>query len=436
VLAYENLHRSRFIIFEISAMKSLVQALPTICFALLLVGGMASKAKAQTLSGADGEVIRGTLIVLGKQLPGSVTFAEDLSNWIYLRDVCKLNTVRLCWVDPWYEIDAQWTVEEVLPHIDVCVANATLSGMNIIINYHNIDEQGGGQNLDFAQCRAFWEAVAPRYQDNPLVIYEISNEPTFNMNDYLETSFKSAYLDLYNDVRDAAPFRQIILFSFSTIGYPLDEVVRGYENELDWEFTSIAYHMYGGKRVRTSDNVTAMMRDGHRVICTEWNYPGTFRYVSSVDGYEVNSETLEALGNAWVDWRDWDDTTLDEIEEILIPDAMLKGYWWGDSSDCESTDAVVGSISIAIQGTGRGAKRAEATVQILDGCGDPIANALVEGEFRGFLQGQHSGITDAQGSITLNTESFKGKLETFEFCVTNVTADGYQFDGQEVSQTY
>lgn len=80
VLAHENFHRSHFIIFEISAMKSLVQALPTICFALLLVGGMASKAKAQTLSGADGEVIRGTPIVLGKQLPGSVTFAEDLSN--------------------------------------------------------------------------------------------------------------------------------------------------------------------------------------------------------------------------------------------------------------------------------------------------------------------------------------------------------------------
>jgi hypothetical protein len=41
-----------------------------------------------------------------------------------------------------------------------------------------------------------------------------------------------------------------------------------------------------------------------------------------------NAQTLETIGSGWIDWRDWDDTTLNELLDTLITDARLKNYWW------------------------------------------------------------------------------------------------------------
>jgi|GEM_PF-6159672 len=34
------------------------------------------------------------------------------------------------------------------------------------------------------------------------------------------------------------------------------------------------------------------------------------------------------IGSSWIDWRDWNDTTLNELLDTLITDARLKNYWW------------------------------------------------------------------------------------------------------------
>jgi hypothetical protein len=71
----------------------------------------------------------------------------------------------------------------------------------------------------------------------------------------------------------------------------------------------------------------------HRVICTEWNYnhvaiSGDFGYIKQVDGFKENSQTLENIGSGWIDWRDWDDTTLNKLLDTLHLDAISKNYWW------------------------------------------------------------------------------------------------------------
>ena len=296
--------------------------------------GVYSKETQQTgtLKDKNDEIMRGTPMVLGKNLSASVAFASDIKNWETIKNN-GFNTVRVCWVDPWYKDHGKtyWKVSEVLPYFDKCVENATALGMNIIINFHGVGSQ---QDFDlgytFGFETEFWDSIAPRYKSNDLVYYEIANEPTFQMNDYLKPVFKENLMKIYNNIRTLAPDRQILMFSFNTIANDIVNVVENYKNELDWDYTSVAYHMYNSN---SSQAVKTLMAY-HRVICTEWNYDfvskkGDFAYIKQVDGFKENSQTLENIGSGWIDWRDWDDTSLNELLDTLIIDAKLKNYWWG-----------------------------------------------------------------------------------------------------------
>ncbi len=285
--------------------------------------------KTGTLLDKNKKIMRGTPMVLGKKMSEAVQFASDVNNWTTIKNN-GYNTIRVCWVDPWFkdhEYD-NWTVSEVLPYFDKCVQNATETGMDIIINFHNV---GAQQEFDteylFELEKEFWDSIAPRYKNNDLVYYEIANEPTFRMADYMKPTFKQNLLNIYNDIRTAAPEREILMFSFSTIANEIIEVVEDYKESLDWDKTSIAYHMYNSN---SSEAVQTLMAY-HRVICTEWNYNHVKKeYIRQVDGFKQNSETLEKIGSSWTDWRDWGDTTLNELIDTLIFDAKLKDYWWGE----------------------------------------------------------------------------------------------------------
>lgn len=134
----------------------------------VLICTLATGLPAQAAEQAKQPVLRGTPMVLGKSLGASVAFATDVKNWQQVKDL-GLNTVRVCWVDPWYadRRQAHWTAEEVLPKLDKCVANAQATGLNVIINYHNVGEQQeqkkSGKPLDFSRLASFWRLVAPRY---------------------------------------------------------------------------------------------------------------------------------------------------------------------------------------------------------------------------------------------------------------------------------
>lgn len=285
-----------------------------------------------TLKDRKGNIMRGTPMVLGKNLKSSVDFATDIKNWEKIKEN-GFNTIRVCWVDPWYKDHGSdsWSVEEVLPRLDKVVENAVLSEMNLIINYHNVGPQ---QNFDttytFQPEKEFWQAVASRYKDNDLVYYELTNEPTFRMADYLNPAFKKKLMEIYKQVRSEAPEREILMFSFNTIQPEILEVVEHYEKELDWDYTTVAYHMYNSN---SSDAVKKLM-EKHRVICTEWFYHFVslerpdYTFVKQVDGFRENAQTLEMIGSSWIDWRDWNDTTLNELLDTLITDAKLKNYWW------------------------------------------------------------------------------------------------------------
>ena len=77
---------------------------------------------------------------------------------------------------------------------------------------------------------------------------------------------------------------------------------------------------------------------------------------------------------------------------------------------------------------GKGKKYATATVSILNNLGNPVSGATVSGTFSGTIAESVSGVTGADGSVTLQTsQSASGSL-TVDFCVTNVAASGLTYN--------
>jgi hypothetical protein len=291
--------------------------------------GAGGSLQAQTLVDRNGNMLRGVPMVVGKALPASTSYSQDVANWTTARDNYGINTVRLCWVDPWYRSNGYdyWTVDQALPEIDKCVAAANAAGMNVVINYHSVGEWGNG-NRDFSFLSEFWRKIATRYRNNSLVFYEIANEPTFQNSDYYDASFKDAMLAAYDQVRRDAPNRQILMFSFNSYGLDMAGIVGNYSSRIQWSRTSVAFHLYG---TNGTGDALRQLQNNYRIVCTEWDYPGRFDYVPRVDDKDISAETCEAIGCSWMDWRDWTDNTYTRLDQRLLPDARAKQYWWGSS---------------------------------------------------------------------------------------------------------
>ena len=298
-----------------------------------------------TLTDRNGEIMRGHPMIISKQWGKSTQFALNPKNWQTLKDSSR-NTVRLCWVGPWVEdrmdeegfssLAGVWNMDEVAGIIDSCVSIAKDKQMNIIINYHNVGEQQNNdgyvseEDVNMGRLMEFWVKVAPRYRDNDLVYYEIANEPSFKKDAYTEPGFMSNFLGVYDTVRALAPEQHILMFSFNSMNFNFEEIMAAYDPYMAWNQTSVAYHMYS---TPTSEPVVKLAKT-HRVICTEWHYPSSGQsYVVQVDGFELNAQTLEAIGHSWCDWHDWSDDSFNLTFNELNPDARAKGYAWWIKSD-------------------------------------------------------------------------------------------------------
>ena len=302
---------------------------------LALVTFLPLSGQRTTLLDKNGDRMRGTPIAIGRNNAMVATRAavQD-SDWWEGLDSLELNTVRLCWVGPWYDnrdFGPTWSVDETLQWIDVAVANATAAGKNLIINYHGLAEYQ--ETRGFGRMTEFWSKAAPRYADNDLVYYELTNEQSFTGDDYLIPSFQDTMQRIYTMVHDAAPERHIILFSFNSLNLPLKRIIDDYD-WVDYDYTTVGFHMYGWHQVNTSvgeRNLNELVASDYPLICTEWDVRQSFDYVVRYFDQDVMAQPLERLGISWTDWRDWGDATLDEYTNTIIPDARAQDYWWGRS---------------------------------------------------------------------------------------------------------
>jgi hypothetical protein len=81
----------------------------------------------------------------------------------------------------------------------------------------------------------------------------------------------------------------------------------------------------------------------------------------------------------------------------------------------------VDSITPSTVNIGKGRKTGRAVVVVHDDQGNPVFGATVEGNFSGSYNEPASGITDDNGSVTLDTTEFAKSGITFTFCVDTIS---------------
>jgi hypothetical protein len=86
----------------------------------------------------------------------------------------------------------------------------------------------------------------------------------------------------------------------------------------------------------------------------------------------------------------------------------------------------VDDIAMSYQQAGRNYK-AKATVTILDANSAPVEGATVYGTFSGATNDSVSGVTGADGKVTL-TSSNKKDGGAWDFCVDDVVKSGWSYD--------
>ncbi len=160
-------------------------------------------------------------------------WAKNMYSWMQYHEAMHFNAMRLVDFDSkqrgddWGSQsppDATWTLTEKIAIIDSCVKAAKLSGMYIVINYHDHPEQFDDETFaEFDEVRwewmkDFWRVVAPRYKDEEHVIYELTNEVATEAGDWNDDVFKAQMKEIYELVKDSASETPLILFTFKEPG--------------------------------------------------------------------------------------------------------------------------------------------------------------------------------------------------------------------------
>jgi hypothetical protein len=114
-----------------------------------------------------------------------------------------------------------------------------------------------------------------------------------------------------------------------------------------------------------------------------------------------------------------------DIDELRIYNYVLTSTevtdLYNTGSGCTPTDMHIEAVVCAKTSCGGGKKNGQATVTIYDDCGNPVANALVDGTFSGdFNETIYDVATDANGQAILATVTCI-KKPTFTFTVIDVT---------------
>ncbi|UCE99753.1 MAG: family 43 glycosylhydrolase [Planctomycetota bacterium] len=165
-------------------------------------------------------------------------------------------------------------------------------------------------------------------------------------------------------------------------------------------------------------------------------------YVQPIQG--SSTTTFVYLGDRWDEWNFGDSTyiwqpltlngttlTMDCYDEWTIDTATGE---WG-VPPCTVVDMHVQSIVCSTVGGTQGMDYGQATVTINDNCGDPVANALVDGTFSGdFSETFYDVATDPNGDAVFVTTS-QARRPSFTFCVDDVSHATLSYDPNDNIET-
>ena len=154
----------------------------------------------------------------------------------------------------------------------------------------------------------------------------------------------------------------------------------------------------------------------------------SFRIERSLDG--VNFSQLDTVA---ADVTGYSDTGLIPLTQYFYQVAAANAAGSSAYSNIANattqagggtaTDLAVANVTVSTQNAGRGQRRGRADVAIVDDLGNPVADALVSGEFSGdIIESVIEAQTDANGNVTMITSQTAKPLNTLTFCVTGILA--------------
>lgn len=139
------------------------------------------------------------------------------------------------------------------------------------------------------------------------------------------------------------------------------------------------------------------------------------------------------------------DSDVNSLVILIDPDAFTGDTYFLDNLDLygagdgnsggEATSIHVQDITTGTLAAGKGQKRGTATVTVYDDLGNPVADVAVAGTFSGSFAEAASGVTDASGQVTVETQASAGGSVSVGFCVDSLSHAALSYDAQANLET-
>ncbi|MFP4017544.1 MAG: LamG-like jellyroll fold domain-containing protein, partial [Halanaerobiales bacterium] len=172
----------------------------------------------------------------------------------------------------------------------------------------------------------FWKRIAERYKDRENVIFELINEPSFDLgrsgySDQLMRDFE----ELWHLCDEISPDTPIIVLTLAHVGKrdwqtPVEAAER--LNGIDWGKTAVGFHSYHRD---SSERMVELRNSKYPCINTEFMVGSNV-----IDGYEFHGTLMELLGISWLQWDIIDNRDKLTKLELVINDLKEKGVYWPD----------------------------------------------------------------------------------------------------------
>ena len=188
--------------------------------------------------------------------------------------------------------------------------------MYVIIDWHILSD--GDPLAHVEEAEGFFETISSEYGNDPLIIYEICNEPNNTSWDNIK-----AYADrVIPVIRENAPDAVVIVGTpnySSGIEYPMLD-------PLDQENILYAYHFYAGEHLGYG-SVIAALEQGLPVFVSEWGIGESMGRDAALSAAKDFAGWMNAND---VSWCAWSLCNKEEPYSLISPSCSLTSGWSKD----------------------------------------------------------------------------------------------------------
>ncbi len=309
--------------------------------------------------------------------------------------------------------------------VNEMVTDAIATGIYVIIDWHI-----HANPADFtSEASAFFQEMSAQWGTYPNIIWEICNEPIGGAGGVNWTTIKSYADSVIPVIRANDPDNLVV------VGTPTWCQEPGAAIAAPIQDPNVAYsfHFYSGTHGDTQLASADLALDaGLPVFCTEW---GTSDYAETANDFTAATAYLGFMESRSMNWAHWSFSIKNEASAALVVSASPAGPWDDIDFTLSGTfvkEAVTAQIlpdaysaSIAMTGFGpvAGKYYAQAVITIKDSSGAVVPNAKIAGKWSGATTDSDSGLTGADGRLTVTSDKIRTG-GTFTFTVLNVVPSG------------